>query len=68
MKKTINKEFNWCATLGLNRGLFLARLYRVSAKAHLTVPSILHEILIGSLLGDLFAEKPNKNCNTRIQF
>lgn len=28
----------------------------------------LHEIIIGSLLGDLSAEKPNINCNTRLQF
>jgi hypothetical protein len=69
-----NKNFNnqnpmnWSTKLGKGGSLFLARLYRVSAKAHLTVPIILHEILIGSLLGDLFAEKPNKNCNTRIQF
>lgn len=54
--------------LGVGGSLFFARLYRVSAKANLTVPSSLQEILIGSLLGDLSAEKPNKNCNTRLQF
>lgn len=40
----------------------------MSAKAHLTVPQELHDIIIGSMLGDLSAEKPNKNCNTRLQF
>lgn len=44
------------------------RFYRVSSKAHLTVPYDLHDIIIGSMLGDLTAEKPNKNCNTRLQF
>lgn len=32
------------------------------------MPIHLHEIIIGSLLGDLTAEKPNINCNTRLQF
>lgn len=41
---------------------------RVSNKAHLTLPFNLHEIIIGSILGDLFIEKPNKNCNTRCVF
>jgi hypothetical protein len=44
------------------------RNYRTSKKIHLTVPNDLHEILIGSLLGDLTAERPNINCNTRLQF
>jgi len=42
--------------------------YRVSTKANLTLPFNLHEIIIGSILGDLFIEKPNKNCNSRCQF
>lgn len=59
---------NWWIKLGMGGSLFFARLYRVSAKANLTVPFSLQEIIIGSLLGDLSAEKPNKNCNTRLQF
>lgn len=45
-----------------------SRFYRVSTKAHLTVPQELHDIILGSMLGDLSAEKPNKKCNTRLQF
>lgn len=44
------------------------RNYRISKKADLKVSDDLHEIIIGSLLGDLTAERPNINCNTRLQF
>jgi hypothetical protein len=44
------------------------RFARVSAKAHLTLPKELKEILVGSLLGDLSCERPNPRCNTRMQF
>ena len=44
------------------------RYYRTSAKSHLQVSCELDEIIIGSMLGDLTAEKPNKNSNTRLQF
>lgn len=46
----------------------LIRSYRTSAKAHLKVPSELDEIIIGSMLGDLSAEKPSEKANTRLQF
>lgn len=46
----------------------MKRMYRTSAKAHLEVSPVLHEIILGSMLGDLSAEKPNMNCNTRLQF
>src|SRR5690348_3261229 len=39
-----------------------------SAKSHLELPFSLHEIIIGSMLGDLTAEKPNERCNTRLHF
>ncbi|KAG0632612.1 homing endonuclease [Tuber brumale] len=63
-----NMKFEMCNFLGKGGSLFFARLYRISAKTHLTLPFNLHEIIIGSILGDLSAEKPNKNCNTRLQF
>ena len=44
------------------------RFYRTSAKSNLQVSSELEEIIIGSMLGDLTAEKPNINSNTRLQF
>ena len=44
------------------------REYRTSKKAYLEVPSNLNEIIIGSMLGDLTAEKPGINSNTRLQF
>ena len=46
----------------------LVNSYKTSCKTNLIVPDYLHEIIIGSMLGDLSAEKPNKNCNTRLQF
>lgn len=42
------------------------RNYRTSAKNNLTAE--LDEIIIGSMLGDLSAEKPSTNHNTRLQF
>lgn len=47
---------------------YFIRNYRISKKIHLTVPHDLHQIIIGSFLGDLTAERPNTNCNTRLQF
>jgi hypothetical protein len=44
------------------------RLYRKSAKFNLVLSSELEEILIGLMLGDLFAEKSRINSNTRLQF
>nr|YP_007476113.1 hypothetical protein H915_mgp33 [Cantharellus cibarius]AGE93534.1 hypothetical protein [Cantharellus cibarius] len=46
----------------------LYRFYRTSAKAHLELTPELDEIIIGSMLGDLSAEKRNDNSNTRLQF
>ena len=51
----------------INKCIFI-RNYRISKKVHLTIPSNLHEIIIGSLLGDLTTERPNIKCNTRLQF
>src|ERR1700712_2729004 len=44
------------------------RFYRTSKKASMEVSKELDEIIIGSMLGDLTAEKPNLNSNTRLQF
>lgn len=44
------------------------RSYRTSAKNHLELTSELDEIIIGSMLGDLSAEKPSAKHNTRLQF
>ena len=44
------------------------RLYRKSAKFNLELPLELEEIIIGLMIGDLFAEKRNPNSNTRLQF
>jgi LAGLIDADG DNA endonuclease family len=49
-------------TINLNRN------YRSSNKAYLQLPDYLEEIIIGTMLGDLNAEKPKKNCKTRLQF
>lgn len=46
----------------------LSRFYRTSSKAGLRLTQRLHEILIGSMLGDLFAEKPSSKHNTRLMF
>lgn len=46
----------------------ILRLYRTSTKAHLELNQIEKEIIIGSLLGDLSAEKKNPNSNVRLQF
>ena len=46
----------------------LIRSYRKSAKYDLELNAELKEIIIGLMLGDLFAEKINPNANTRLQF
>jgi LAGLIDADG DNA endonuclease family len=51
-----------------NINLKLVRFYRKSAKYNLELSTDLKEILIGLMLGDLFAEKINPNSNTRLQF
>ena len=45
-----------------------SRFYRVSAKVNMVLTPVLHEILIGSMLGDLTAEKRNIRSNTRLHF
>ena len=47
---------------------YLVRFYRTSKKAHLKLSDDLNEIIIGCMLGDLSAEKPGENSNTRLQF
>jgi hypothetical protein len=47
---------------------FTVRFYRTSKKAHLELSNDLDEIIIGSMLGDLSAEKPGVKSNTRLQF
>ena len=47
---------------------FFIRQYRKSAKFQLDLTSELQEIIIGLMLGDLFAEKRNSKSNTRLQF
>jgi hypothetical protein len=54
MKNNFNKIFIW--------------LYRKFAKFNLELPLELEEIIIGLMIGDLFAEKRNPNSNTRLQF
>jgi hypothetical protein len=54
MKNNVNKVF--------------ARFYRVSAKSNLELSPELSEIIIGLMLGDLYAERKNLNSNTRLQF
>ena len=51
-----------------NNNFTLVRYYRKSAKYDLELNADLKEIIIGLMLGDLFAEKRNPNSNTRLQF
>jgi hypothetical protein len=48
--------------------VILTRLYRTSTKSNMEINPELEEIIIGSLLGDLSAEKKNNKSNTRLQF
>ena len=48
--------------------LKFVRCYRKSSKFNLKLSKELEEIIIGLMLGDLFAEKRNPNSNTRLQF
>ena len=59
-----------CLTLSLlmEKNLLQVRYYRTSKKAHLNLTSQLDEIIVGTMLGDLSAEKPGLNSNTRLQF
>jgi len=53
--------------INIKKPLFV-RFYRKSAKFDLILTSDLEEIIIGLMLGDLFAEKIKPNSNTRLQF
>lgn len=44
------------------------RYYRTSPMKHLTITPLIHQIIIGKMLGDLTAERPSVNHNTRLQF
>jgi hypothetical protein len=46
----------------------MIRFYRTSSKANLELPMDLQEIVVGSLLGDLTAERKSAKNNTRLQF
>jgi len=48
--------------------LSLIRFYRKSSKYNLELSLELENIIVGLMLGDLFAEKNNPNSNTRLQF
>ena len=51
-----------------NNNFMFVRYYRKSTKYDLELNADLMEIIIGLMLGDLFAEKRNPNSNTRLQF
>jgi hypothetical protein len=51
-----------------NINQILVRFYRKSAKFDLELSIALEEIIIGLMLGDLFAEKIKQTSNTRLQF
>lgn len=58
----------WC-NYNLHMTLqYITRLYRTSTKAHMVLSSYLMEVAVGCMLGDLHAEKPSANHNTRLQF
>jgi hypothetical protein len=46
----------------------LKREYRKSVKYNFTLDIVLQEIIVGLMLGDLYAEKTKLNSNTRLQF
>ena len=48
--------------------LSLVRYYKKSAKFNLNLTTELEEIIVGLMLGDLFAEKISIKSNTRLQF
>jgi hypothetical protein len=51
-----------------NLNQILVRFYRRSPKFNLELTKELEEIIIGLILGDLFAEKHKEKSNTRLQF
>lgn len=60
--KKSNKHFKYIKICLIKRD------YRKSSKYHLKLTNLLKEIIIGTMLGDLTAEKKNKNSNTRLHF
>ena len=61
LNRSSKKNLNFSSNL-------LVRYYRTSKKANLQLTSELDEIIIGSMLGDLSAEKAKEKSNTRLQF
>lgn len=57
---TVNKK-------ALVNTILVTRQYRKSSKYDLTLNTELEEIIIGLMLGDLFAEKIKEKSNTRLQ-
>lgn len=51
-----------------NNLFYFIRHYRTSKLAHLSVSLLLHQILIGVMMGDLHVEKPSSKHNARLQF
>ena len=51
-----------------NKKQILLRFYRISTKFNLKLTIELEEIILGLMLGDLFAEKIKLTSNTRLQF
>jgi hypothetical protein len=45
-----------------------SRFYRTSAKVNMVLTPLLHEILVGSMIGDLHAERNTIKSNTRLHF
>lgn len=46
----------------------LCRFYRTASKLIFHIPNNVHDAIIGSMLGDLFAERLSLKRNTRLQF
>ena len=65
-KFNLNTIYSNVNSININLGT--TRMYKTSKKANLLVTNLLDEIIIGCMLGDLSAEKPSVNSNTRIQF
>lgn len=54
--------------MSIKFNLIFNRYYRTSSKSHLILSPHLHDIIIGSMLGDITVEKRNEKCNARIHF
>ena len=72
MRKNIKKmkiitNYNVNNKIFVNTNLW-TRHYRKSSKYDLTLTTELEEIIIGLMLGDLYAERIKETSNTRLQF